>query len=59
MDPWPNPDEDLGEQEVAPRDNGEVINFQHEGDPAMELTLGWEVEDPDDVGDPEDRGRSG
>ena len=48
----------IQESEVAPRDNGKVINFQHEGDPAMKLTLGWEVEDPNDVDDPEDRGRS-
>jgi len=60
MDPWPNPDEDLGTRDVAPRDNGQIMRFLHKGELAMELTLGWETdEDPDDDDETQDRGRSG
>ncbi len=58
MDPFPNPDDQLGTQRVRIEDNGEVIDFLHEKKRALELTLQWEVEDPDG-GDPRDRGPSG
>lgn len=61
MDPgWAlNPDDDLGTQEILPQDSGVVKKFEHKGDPAMELTLVWEVEDPEDDDEAHDRGRSG
>ena len=58
MDPFPNPDDQMGVRDVELQDNGKIIYFLHDRDPAMQLTLEWEVEDPDDVDDVEDRGRS-
>ena len=45
LDPWPNPDEDLGEEVVGPQDNEQMKQFFHDDDEALEVTLGWEVED--------------
>lgn len=43
-DPWPNADEDLGEEVVGAQDNGQIKHFHHEGDHALEVTLEWEDE---------------
>ena len=53
MDPaWAfNADDDLGTQQITPQDSGQIKYFEHDGDPAMELTLVWDtVEDPDPDG---------
>ena len=61
MDPlWVlNLDDDLGTQEIAVRDNGQIKHFQHEGEDAMELTLVWEVEEEDDDDETQGHGESG
>lgn len=44
-DPWPNADEDLGEEVVGAQDNGHFKHFYHDGDHALEVTLEWATEE--------------
>lgn len=46
-DPWPNPDEQLGERVLEARDNGKVKYFFHEDSLALEATLAWKK--PEDM----------
>ena len=41
-DPWPNADEDLGEQVLGVQDNGHIKYFFHEDSLALEATLEWD-----------------